>query len=215
MTEQHTPQRERQSLLTDKRTGFLAWRTRDILIIAAVGLVFGLLLIGATYGAIVTVAFGSAFQWFWNGLWIIAPVFIAYVLRRPGAIFLTSFLCELVMLIFVPSGLLGLLRGVMYGLCIELAVALVTRYSFYSYARMLLTGAVSGVLIFVGTSVIGPLLLGFSLLNYEPLVVVGIFCVLVISCAICSIVARLLANAVARTGVLSGTALGHMNTVEV
>jgi hypothetical protein len=66
MTEQHTPQRERQSLLTDIRTGFLAWRTRDILIIAAVGLVFGLLLIGATYGAIVTVAFGSAFQWFWN-----------------------------------------------------------------------------------------------------------------------------------------------------
>lgn len=215
MAEQHIPPQERQNLLADVRTGFLAWRTRDILIIAVVGLVFGLLLIGASYAPIFTVVFGPVFQWLWNGLWVIAPIFIAYVLRRLGASFLTSVLCELVMLIFVPSGFLGLIRGVMYGLCIELVVALVTRYRFYSYARMLLTGAGSSVLIFIGTGIIGPLLLGFSFLNFEPLVIVGMFCVLVISCAICSVVAKLLADAVARTGALSGTALGRINTVEV
>jgi ABC-type thiamin/hydroxymethylpyrimidine transport system permease subunit len=174
MAEQHIPPQERQNLLTDVRTGFLAWRTRDILIIAVVGLVFGLLLIGASYAPIFTVVFGPVFQWLWNGLWVIAPIFIAYVLRRPGASFLTSVLCELVMLIFVPSGFLGLIRGGMYGLCIELVVALVT-----------------------------------------PLIIVGIFCVLAISCAICSVVAKLLADAVARTGALSGTALGRISTVEV
>jgi hypothetical protein len=80
---------------------------------------------------------------------------------------------------------------------------------------MLLTGVGSSVLIFIGTGIIGPLLLGFSFLNFEPLVIVGIFCVLAISCTICSVVAKLLADAVARTGALAGTALGRINAVEV
>jgi len=84
MAEQRIPPQERQSLLTDVRTGFLAWRTRDILIIAVVGLVFGLLLIGASYAPIFTVVFGPVFQWLWNGLWVIAPLFIHSPRKTPA-----------------------------------------------------------------------------------------------------------------------------------
>jgi hypothetical protein len=74
------------------------------MITVVVSLVFGLLLVGAIYLAVLIVL-GQALMWLWNGLWIIAPLFIAYTLA-----FLTSFLCALVLFSLAPTSILGLTR---------------------------------------------------------------------------------------------------------
>lgn len=207
---------EQKGFLVDLRTGFRRWRTRDLLIIIVVSIIFGLILTALSYTAMVAFIFGPALQWVWNGFWIIAPIFIAYALRRPSAAFLTCVLCELVMFPFVPYSFLGLVRGIMYGLILELVIFFVTKYHSFSLVRMVLIGAISGILIFLGTTaVVGPIMLGVSILDYTPWVLAGAILTISISSVICSILARLIANFVARTGVLSQTALDIANRGEI
>ena len=178
------------------------WSTRDILVTAVVGIVFGLFLTGANYVYLFLIApFGPIVQWSWNGLWFIPPLFMVYVSRKPGSGFLASVIAGLVQIPFTPFAATAVLGGVIFGVIAELTLFIFTRYRSFGFVRMALVGLVSGVIL---VAALGSLYKIFAL---DALAVLLTLLATVVGCIVCAVLARVLADAVARTGVFSGMAL--------
>ncbi len=184
--------------------GVFAWKTREIMVTVVIGLAFGLILIPATYAYIAIAAFGPLVQWSVVGFWFVSALFGAYVRRRPGTAFLVQFISQLVLVPFTPFGIAYLLSAVVYGIACEAGVALATRYRHFALPQMAAGGALSGLIVFLFGIVI------LQVLNFPLPIVFGILALCLISGALAGIVGKLLADAIARTGVLSSTAIGQV-----
>lgn len=198
---------EPQASLQERQSSLFTWSTRDILASTVVGVASGLLL---TVSTPLTLLMGPV-GWVWSAWWTIGPLFMAYVLRRPGAVFVTGVLSELVQWPLSQGGSIGgLIRGILFGLVVELAVGLITRYRHFSLMRMLLVGLLSGLFIFAASGAMAPGLWGYNIFTtYSPPILAIIVASLVIGGMVCGGIAKGLADAVARTGVLSHTALSR------
>lgn len=186
--------------------GWLAWSTRDLLITAVTGLVFGVLLSGLAFLYLALLLLGPLFQWGLLGPYFLPGFFMAYVIRRPGAALLVSIFYGLVAIV-TPLGPIALAAGAGLGLGSEIAIAIVTRYRTFSSWRMVATGGITAALLLLPTLP--------HLLDYLLPVTIGIITLTLLSCGIAGILAKLLADAVARTGTLSGTALGQARNIEI
>jgi energy-coupling factor transport system substrate-specific component len=198
------------SVRNQPRSGWLFWSTRDILLVAAIAVVFGLILAVLMYPYQITALLSPIIAWAWIGLYILPSFFIAYALRRVGAAALIALLYSLVLLPFSPFGPLVLLTGAMYAVGGEVAVALGTRYRSFSLLSMILTGALGGVVLLAVYWVFYPASFALAL----PLLI-GVIAVTILSSTVSAVVAKLLVEAVARTGVLAGTALKSKDVQEV
>jgi energy-coupling factor transport system permease protein len=199
---------ENQSSSFAQKRGLWAWSTRDILIMAVMSIIFGLFLTGATYLYYVIAALGPIVYWAWNGPWLIPAVFVVYVSRRPGSGVLTTLIASLVMIPFTPYGVAALFSGLLFGVLTELSLLLFTRYRFFGWIRLALTGILTGALLLAITGA------AFGAFVLAPGIIVAIVFSTTLGCALCALLARALADAVARTGVFAGTMLAASKSAQ-
>jgi energy-coupling factor transport system substrate-specific component len=179
------------------------WSTRDLLITAVIGLAFGVLLIPVTFAYAAFLGLGVWVRSVMGGIYYLPAGFSAYVMRKPGAILLVSAVSALVAMPFTPYGLIVLIIGLLTGVIGELVTWLFTRYRNFSMGRLVAAGFAAGLVEFL-------LILGSLRGSDLDWGVMGV--ALVVSAAVfaaCAALAKVLADSVAKTGVLSNTALGR------
>ena len=134
---------------TSRRGGpFSRWRTRDILITAAIGVVFGVVFFfwNAFYAAI-----GPAFTAFpplqaaLYGVWLVPGILAPYLTRKAGSGVLAEVVAALVEMIFGGwGGAMVLLYGLAQGAAAELGYAIVG-YRVWRKAMPFVAGATAGL----------------------------------------------------------------------
>lgn len=181
------------------------WRTQDLVLIAVLAVVFGFLYMQWVPVWLAARAVGAQVgQEALFGFWLAGGVLAAYVIRRPGAALVGEFLAALAEVLFgAAAGTPLLITGLMQGLGAELVFG-ATRYRDYSLRTMLLAGAVCALI---------ALPWNWARLGYFQLTP-GFMIVLVVvrllsGALLGGLFPKLLGDALARTGVLSGFALGR------
>ena len=192
-----------------KKKGLAAWTTRDILVTAAIAIVFGLLLSGVDYLSAVFVSISPVFAGILAGFYFLPGIMVMYIIRRPGAAVLMRVLINLVMLSFTPFGWMHLVISVVFGLSSELPF-LLTRYRDYRLRILLISGGLAGLLSFV-------LMFAFAgIANLAvTMQVIGLVVFVAGGALIGGALAKALADAIAKTGVLASFAIGQEQRDEV
>lgn len=188
------------------------WNTRDLMVTLVIGLALGVLLIPVTYAYVAFLGVGGLFtRSLIGGIYFLPAVFAAYVVRKPGASFLASAIGGLTSMPFTPYGFIVLAVSILIGLMGELFIWLNTRYKDFALPRLLTAGAATGLAVFL-------LILGSVLRSAEfewNALVLAALVLSGVTFAVCGLLAKALADAVARTGVLGNTALGKANVEEI
>jgi energy-coupling factor transport system substrate-specific component len=176
------------------------WTQREIVVVAAIGVVFGVLYLAwvqlwlVAQGVIGPISLDIFF-----GFWCVASVIAAYVVRRPGAAFfaeVTAAIAEVAT--GNPAGLILLLTGVVQGAGAELPFA-ATRWKRYDLPILLASGASAAVFSFVYTWI------RFGYGNLSPGLLVAMFAIRVASGMILAgWLGWVLARALQKTGSLDG-----------
>ncbi|MCU0494312.1 MAG: ECF transporter S component [Chloroflexaceae bacterium] len=188
---------------TLKQRGFVGWSTHSILVTAALGLVCGALIVPMVYAYAFFQSLGPLVLWAMTGIYFFPAFFIAYCIRRPGAALLGLALVGLAQLPFTPVGAAFLVSALLRGILVEPLVALVTRYRAFGWGRMVVLGATTGLLFLL----IFGVLLGTA--SFPLAMQLMIAAASTLSCTIGAVAAKALADAIARTGILSGILPGN------
>lgn len=186
-----------------RRQALLAtWRTRDILVLAILSLVFGLvmILVSGLYG-LLSIAFSHALAGaIFASLFLIPGLATPYILRRPGAAFLGQVLVGFVQLSFDPGGWTSLTIYIVLGILYELPF-LVTRYRNYHLLTLISGGIISNLLVL---TIVGLVAGGF---NIAPSIIIIAYILVFVSGTIGPLLAKLLADTIVKAGVLSSYAV--------
>lgn len=175
------------------------WSTRDILVVAAIGVALGVALVSLFYATTALLAtFGPLGVWAVNGLYVVPSLMAIYVTRRPGAALLGGFFVGLVQLPFTPLGLVAIVQGIVRGLASELPF-LLTRYRRFGLPALMVGGVLAQLLQLAIAWV------PYGIPALSPAVQVVIVVAAALSGALLGgLPAKLLSDALAKTGVLSG-----------
>ena len=179
------------------------WTQREIVVAAAIGVVFGVLYLAwvqvwlVAQGIIGPLALDIFF-----GFWCVASIVAAYVVRKPGAAFFTEVVAAVAEVATGnPAGLILLLTGVVQGAGAELAFA-ATRWKRYDLAVLLAAGACAALFSFVYTWI------RFNYGALAPGLLVAMFAIRVVSgMVLAGLLGRAIALALHRTGSLDGLAI--------
>jgi energy-coupling factor transport system substrate-specific component len=126
------------------------WNQREIVIVAAIGVVFGMLYLAwVQLWLLIQGLIGPLAQEILFGFWFVASILAAYIIRKPGAAFIAEVVAAIAeVLTGNPSGAILLLTGVIQGLGAEVPFAL-TRWRNYHPAVLLASGASAAIFSFV------------------------------------------------------------------
>jgi energy-coupling factor transport system permease protein len=180
------------------------WNTREIILAANMGLVFGVLFLGWNLvWALAKPLEASGLQDLLYGFWFIAAIVVPYIVRKPGAALAAEVLAALAeMLAGGQWGATLLLSGLIQGGAAELIFA-ATGWKNYRLPVLIAAGVAASVGSFVVDYV-----LWYSTLT--PAVLAVMFVARLISGALLAgWLGKTLTDALARTGVLSGYAIGR------
>ncbi|MEX1249024.1 MAG: ECF transporter S component [Anaerolineales bacterium] len=193
-----------------KKKSKTKWSTRDLMISMVIGLSFGVLLVPVTYAYAALLSLGILSRALLSGVYYLPAAFAAYVVRKPGSILLVSLVSAVAAMPFTPYGFIILLVGALTGVVGELVIWLFTRYHNFPSLRFIAAGVVAGLIEFglILASLRSTEELGLGILAIAFLLSAFTF-------GLAAGLAKLLANAVARTGVLANTALGQVNADEI
>ncbi|PIE82506.1 MAG: hypothetical protein CSA11_00140 [Chloroflexi bacterium] len=198
------------STLTEKKSGLKGWSTRDLLVTAVIGIIFGLLT--APLHLLVTSVemFASPIaSRIVVGVFFIPGFMVPYIIRRPGSAILGTIILCLVQVPINPYGWGVLAMIITNGVPMEIAF-LVTRYKKFSYAMMMITGALVIIPGYTAHAV------SFGYANLPPVVVIVGGLVAIVSTAVLGgALAKALADQIAQTGVLNSFAIGQANQEEI
>jgi energy-coupling factor transport system substrate-specific component len=174
-----------------------------LLVTAVIGVAFGVLLVPFTYTYAAMQAGGVSGRAAAGGLFFLPAAFTAYVMRKPGAMVLVGLISGLLAVPFIPFGLVVVAISVLTTALGEPFAWLITRYRHFSLVRMAVLGLAVGLVEF--------LLIAFGIraTRLEPLILVAAVLVSGLAFMVAAVVGKSLADAVARTGVLSNTPLGR------
>lgn len=184
-----------------------AWELRDIVLMVVLGAVFGFAywaLVQAWNGlAILMGPAGDLAQHVLLGGWlIVAPIAIA-IIRRPGAGIAAEILASVIEVVFLgsPVGPMLILSAAVQGLGSELAFA-ITRYRRYTWTVFAVSGLFGATLVFFLTAFrYGWFGQEIFFLRFAIQAVSGI--------VLGGILAKVVVDALARTGVVDGFAIGR------
>ena len=187
-------------------------KLKDILMIAITSVLFGVVYLGAVYlGAALTsvltpMGLGIFGYEPFYGIWFMAAVFTTYIIQKPGVGVIAEMLAALLeVLMGNMFGPIIFISGFIQGIGSEIGFA-AFRYKEYSLKTTLLASAGATVLSFIWTGIRSQ----YWTLN--PMIVLGILVVRFASTLIiCGIGSKLLADGLAKAGVLKGYALGQKN----
>lgn len=186
-----------------------SWSTRDIVVAAvlavAVGVIFWVwdLLWATAFAAI-----PFPYSYLLVGLWMVGGILIPYVIRRPGAALVGELVAAFVSMILVNQwGALVMVSGLVQGVGAELVFAS-GRWRNYSLPVLLAAGAVAGVFSILSDSFF------YSYWQIYTLgsILTGIVLVAVSGALLGGALSKAIADLLARTGVLSGLAIGKVAT---
>jgi energy-coupling factor transport system substrate-specific component len=182
-----------------------SWTLREILIVAVLGAVFGVLYLAWVQVWLIAQAiFGPVTMDVVMGFWFIVSIVAAAIIRKPGAALLSEFLAALVqVLLGSPAGLLLLVTGLVQGAGAE-AVFAATRWRNYRLPVLMAAGVGAAVFSFVYTWI------RFDYGALAPGLLVAMFALRCLSGALLGgLAGHLITQALYRTGVLSGLAIDH------
>jgi len=184
--------------------GLRGWGTRDLLIVAAIGVVIGAALIPVIYAGLpLRSVLGPARDVVYTPLFFVPGLMALYVTRRPGAAVVNGLFVGLVQVPLTPFGWTALIGSLVAGASCELPF-LLTRYRRFGPSMLLVSGTVAALcnlaLFYVP--------LGY--LNLAVPVQLALVAGFALSGALIGgLPAKLLADALAKTGVLSAYQIGH------
>jgi len=181
------------------------WTLREILIVAVLGAVFGVLYLAWVQVWLIAQAiFGAVTMDVVMGFWFIVSIIAAAIIRKPGAALLSEVLAALVqVLLGSPAGLLLLVTGLVQGAGAE-AVFAATRWKNYRLPVLMLAGVGSAIASFAYTWV------RFDYGALAPGLLVTMFVLRCLSGAILGgLAGHLVVEALYKTGVLSGLKIDH------
>ena len=187
----------------------MAWKTRDVLVAAAIAVPLGLVYAGwlALWVAAQIVPELSHFM---GGLYVLAPVIVGYIVRRPGAALLAEMVAALVETPFTPYGTIILWLGFLQGIGVEAVFAL-TGYRRYSLPILMLAGVVGALAVLFGRSYLafgyGSLAIDVQILRFVATVVGGAL--------LGGLLGKLIADALIPTGVLNNFPIARSRVREV
>ncbi len=181
------------------------WTLREILIVAVLGAVFGVLYLAWVQVWLIAQAiFGAVTMDVVMGFWFIVSIIAAAIIRKPGAALLSEVLAALVqVLLGSPAGLLLLVTGLVQGAGAE-AVFAATRWKNYRLPVLMLAGVGAAIASFAYTWV------RFDYGALAPGLLVTMFALRCLSGAILGgLAGHLVVEALYKTGVLSGLKIDH------
>ena len=189
--------------------GLAKWSTRDLLITAVISIAFAVVLLGVAYLFILFIRpLGLLAQTLGQGIWFIPAIFMGYILRRPGAVIVSQLMIRIMLVPVSPYGWMELVGALVVGVPIEIVFG-ATRYRNYRLPVLMLSGIAAGAV----RTAVAWVPYGLSELAPEfQMVVVGLT---IVSGSMAGLVAKLLADSIAKTGVLSGYAVGQEHQEEV
>jgi energy-coupling factor transport system substrate-specific component len=187
----------------------LAWKTRDIVVAAALavplGIVFYVWLIGWNAAQLV-----PALGHFVGGLYVLAGVLVGYVLRRPGAAFLGEMIAAFVEWPLAPYGPIILFLGLLQAIGIE-AVFAAFRYRNWSLPVLMLAGAVGAVAVLFGRFYVA---FGYASLAPEEQAL-RLVATILGGAIVGGLLGKVVGDALARTGVLNNFPIARSRVREV
>lgn len=186
------------------------WTTKDLMVTSVLGVVFGLLLTPVFWLYIVAQsALGPLGISLVVGLFIIPALIVPYIVRLPGAAIVGCLIASVAQIPFTPHGWMVILMFIPNALPIEVVFYLY-KYKNYSLFTMVLASIVVGLV----TYPIGMAQGGF--LNLAVSAQLGILVVRLFSFTILAgILSKVLADAIAKTGVLNGFAIAKAFQKEI
>ncbi len=193
-----------------KKRGLASWKTRDLLVTAAIGIVFGLVLAGAlnlgiVLGAALTPLIAVILV---MPVTVLAGMMALYIIRKPGTAVISELVTGLIMAPFTLYGVgalpFRLIEGVLYE-----APFLVTRYRRWGWISMMLSPALPAMALFTMA------MFSYGGFNLEPGMIVLLYAGNFVAAAIGGALAKALADAIAKTGVLDSYAIGQERQEEI
>jgi energy-coupling factor transport system substrate-specific component len=188
----------------------VAWRTQDYVLVAVLAVVFG-----AIYWAWlqpylwVESVLAQPGQELFFAIWFTSGLLGGYIIRRPGAAFLTETLTAAAeVLLGAPAGPVLVITGMMEALGAELVFAS-TGYKRWGWGTMLIAGAAAALIALPWNW----FRLGYFALN--PGLLVGLLVVRLVGGALAGGAAKGLGDLIAATGSLNYFALGRERVREI
>ncbi|SFS35777.1 ECF transporter S component [Paenibacillus sp. 453mf] len=175
-----------------------AWKLRDIIVLSSLSVVFAVIyLVFLQIGNLLTGVMGPMGYEVIFGIWFIVSIIAAYIIRKPGAAFLSETIAGIIeVLIGNTTGPILIVSAMIQGLGAE-AVFAAVRYRKYSLPVLMLSGIGAAVFSFAW----GYFRSGFAALS--PEFVIAMLGVRIISGALLAgLLGKWIADALVRTGVL-------------
>lgn len=184
-------------------THAVRWTQREIVVVAAIGVFFGVVYLAWVQAWLVARALiGPISLDIFFGLWCVASPVAAYIIRKPFAAFAAEMIAAIAEVATGnPAGLILLLTGLVQGAGAELPFAL-TRWRNYGWAVMIASGVSAALFSFAYTWVrfkYGELAPDFLAVMLTVRIISGIL--------LAGILGRFIAEGLYRTGVLDGLAI--------
>jgi energy-coupling factor transport system permease protein len=181
------------------------WTQREILIVAVLGAVFGVLYLGWVQVWLIAQAFlGPVTMDVVMGFWFIVSIIAAAIIRKPGAALFSEMLAAgIQILLGSPAGLILLLTGFVQGAGAE-AVFAATRWKRYTLPVLIAAGVGAAVFSFIYTWI------RFNYGALAPGLLVLMFTLRCLSGALLAgVLGHLIVEALYKTGELSGLPIDH------
>lgn len=180
------------------------WRLKEIIVMAVLSVVFGIVYLAfLPVGKLLVSFMGPIGYDFIFGIWFIVSIIAAYILRKPGAAFLSETIAATVeMLLGNAMGPIIIITGMIQGLGAETAFA-ATRYKRYSLWVLMLAGVGAAIFSFVWGYFRG----GYAALS-TPYVISMLIVRMISGAIISGLLGKAISDSLAKTGVLSSFALG-------
>lgn len=180
------------------------WRFKEIVVMAALSVVFAIVYLAfLPVGKLLVGFFGPIGYDLIFGIWFIVSIIAAYIIRKPGAAFLSETIAAMIeVMIGNATGPMLLIAGMIQGIGAEAAFA-VTKWKNYATWVLMAAGVGSAVTSFI----YGYFMSGYAALSTNY--VIAMFVTRMVSGAlIAGLLGKALSDSLAQTGVLSSFALG-------
>jgi energy-coupling factor transport system substrate-specific component len=187
----------------------MAWKTREVVVAAALAVPLGFVYAG-WLTAWTAAQVLPEISHFLGGVYVIAGVLAAYVIRRPGAALLAEMIAALVETPLSPFGLIILWLGLLQALGTE-AVFAATRYRRFDLPILMLAGVVGALAVLFGRFYVA---FGYANLAIE-VQAIRLVAVILGGALFGGLGAKLIGDALVRTGVLNNFPIARDRVREV
>lgn len=185
-----------------------SWKLKDVLLIAVSAVLFGVIYLGCTYvggllyGLLTPVGMASLGYEPFYGIYFMAGAFGVYVMRKPGTGVIAELLAAVLECLYGNYfGPIIILSGLVQGVGFELLIAL-RRYQRFDKLTMILASVICSVVTLGYNLVIS----GYNQIAV-PVLALMLAVRIVSAIVFCGLLTPLLADGLARAGVLKGYAV--------